>query len=107
MKNLQKKAGRAISGEYARVAGETYNTELDLMPIDLQLEVTIIRTVLRIMIQPVFKNADLLHLKTSLAKWTAKIEARSGKPIDSLELRKPFIYAPWEALPIATIAKDE
>lgn len=95
MKELQKKAGKAIFGGSTRIAAKAYNTELDLMPIDLQLEMTIMKTVLRIMTQPTFKNLNTpLHFKRPFARWIVKIKEQSGKPIESLKFKKPYIYAP-------------
>lgn len=42
-----------------------------------------------------------------LARYITKIETRIGKSVNNLELKRPYIYAPWETLPFAIIAKDD
>ena len=104
---LQKRAGKVISGAYARVAEEAYNIELNLLPIDLQMEIASHRTALKIMSTSTFKTPeDSPSQNVPLTRLIAQIEARTGKSIFNLELKKPYTHAPWESLPFAHIAKD-
>lgn len=90
------------------MAGEAYNVELNLLPIDLHLELVSLRSTLKIMSAPTFRQLENQPPEDApLAKLIRRIEARIGKPIANLELKKPYTQAPWEALPFAVIAKDE
>ena len=104
---MQKQAGKAISGGYARVAGKAYNIELSLLP-DLHMEIAFIRSALKIMSPPTFRTPESHSPRgTPLAKLVAEIKARTGKAVANLELKKPYIHAPWGTLPFAVIATDK
>lgn len=93
LKKIQKQAGKAISGGYLRVAGEAYNIELDLLPIDLYVKLAATRSALRLLITPTIRGSE----KTSdlpLGKISAKIEQQIGASISNLEMRKPYLCAP-------------
>lgn len=87
---LQKQAGKAISGGYTRVTGEAYNIKLNLLLIDLHIEITSMRSALRVVSTLTFRTPES-HLPpgTPLAKLIAQIEACTGKAIANLELKRP------------------
>lgn len=90
------------------VAGEAYNIELNLLPLYLHKDITTTRAALRITTSSTFRDPDNLPPPGSeLARYVSKIEARAGKSIADLELKRPYFYAPWETLPFAVIVKDE
>ena len=108
LRALQKQAGKAISGGYARVAGEAYNIELNLLPVDIHMEMAAIRSTLRIMSSPTFKRLENQpSANAPLARFIAQIEQRTGKSIANLEVKMPYIHAPWASLPFAVIAEDD
>lgn len=107
LRGMQKQAGKAISGGYARVAGEAYDVELNLL-IDLHMEIATTKAALRIMSTSTFQEPETQPPPDSpLARQTAQIEARAGKLIAGLELKRPYIHASWDTLPFAVIAKDK
>ena len=87
------------------MAGKIYNIELTLRPIDLHLEITFIKTVLRRMASSRFRDNMRPH-NSLLTKLVVKIEAFIGKPISSLELKKPYTNAPRASLLFAVVVKD-
>ncbi len=106
LKRIQKKAGKAISGGYLRVAGEAYNIELDLLPINLYIKLAAARSAIRLLTSPTIRGSE----KTSdspLSKLSTKIEQQIGASISNLEVRKPYLCAPWKTLPISFIAQND
>ena len=106
LKRIQKQAGKAISGGYLRVAGEAYNIELELLPIDLYVKLAATRSALRLLTTPTIRGSERTS-DSPLGKLSAKIEQQIGASISNLEVRKPYLCAPWKTLPLSFIAQND
>lgn len=87
------------------MAGEAYNVELNLRPIDLHMKIISIETALRLMASSKFRKYGKSS-NAPLIKLVAKIEAFTDKPIFSLKFGKPYTNASWASLPFAAIVKN-
>ena len=106
LKRIQNQAGKAISGGYLRVAGEAYNIKLDLLPIDLYVKLAATRSALRLLTTPTIRGSERTS-DSPLGKLSTKIEQQIGASISNLEMRKPYLCAPWKILPLSFIAQND
>lgn len=89
-----------------RVAGEAYNIELDLLPVDLYIKLAATRSALRLLTTPTIRGSER-NSDSPLGKLSAKIEQQIGASISNLEIRKPNLCEPWETLPLCFIAQND
>lgn len=89
-----------------RVAGEVYNIELDLLPVDLYIKLAATRSALRLLTTPTIRGSER-NSDSPLGKLSAKIEQQIGASISNLEIRKPNLCEPWDTLPLSFIAQND